>query len=145
MTTTHAERAGRPTSPCSIVGAGPTGLTLALVLAGHGIDPSVVVDEDTATATEGSRSICVQGHSLAILSRLGAGAVRDEGLQWSVGRTYHRDREILQNRVPAEGAGDEPRFVNLAQSRVESILAELVQANPLCERRVGPPGRRRGA
>ena len=117
-----------PDVPVLIVGAGPTGLTLALVLADHGIS-SVVVDEDAATSTEGSRSICVQGHSLAILGRLGASGVRDEGLQWSVGRTYHGDREILQNRVPVEGAGDEPRFVNLAQSRVESILADLVQAD----------------
>lgn len=117
--------------PVLVVGAGPTGLTLALVLAEYGI-ASVVVDDEESTATEGSRSICVQGHSLAILGRLGASAVRHEGLQWSVGRTYHRDREIVQNRIPAEGAGGEPRFVNLAQSRVESILAGLVLANPLC-------------
>lgn len=120
-----------PDAPVVVVGAGPTGLTLALVLAAHGVR-SISIDEDATTATEGSRSICVQGHTLAILGRIGAGAVRDEGRQWSVGRTYYRDREILQNRVPAEGAGEEPRFVNIAQSRVESILAELVLGNPLC-------------
>jgi len=120
-----------PDVPVLVVGAGPTGLTLALVLAGHGI-ASVVVDEDATTATEGSRSICVQSHSLAILGRLGAGAVRDEGLQWSIGRAYHRDREIVHDHIPTDGVGAEPRFVNLGQSRVESILAELVAANPRC-------------
>lgn len=117
--------------PVVVVGAGPTGLTLALSLAGHGI-ASVVVDDGPVPSTTGSRSICVQRHSLTILDRLGAGAVRDEGMRWSVARTFHRDREIQQVHLPEPGEGDEPPFVNLGQSRVEVILADAVRANPLC-------------
>jgi len=117
--------------PVIVVGAGPTGLTLALVLAGHGV-ACVVVDDDGATSTEGSRSICVQGHSLAILDRVGAGAVRAEGVQWNIGRTYHRGREIGQSRIAGGDPDAGPRFVNIGQSRVEAILAEAVRAHPLC-------------
>lgn len=125
MRTTHV------TTPVLVVGAGPTGLVLALALAEQGI-ASVLVDDDATVSAEGSRAICVQGHSLAILSRLGAGVVVQEGMRWEVGRTYLGTRELFANRVPAEGAGELPRFVNIPQTRVEQVLLAAVEAAPLC-------------
>lgn len=126
MRTTHV------TTPVLVVGAGPTGLVLALALAEQGI-ASVLVDDDATVSAEGSRAICVQGHSLAILSRLGAGVVVQEGMRWEVGRTYLGTRELFANRVPAEGAGELPRFVNIPQTRVEQVLLAAVEAAPLCQ------------
>ena len=113
-----------------IVGAGPTGLSAALALARWGV-PSVVLDEDDTIALEGSRSICVQAHTLGIFERLGARAVADEGVSWNVGRTFYRDRELFQVRLSEVGAEEFPRFVNIPQWRVEQILLEAAEQQPL--------------
>lgn len=106
-------------------------MVLALALAEHGV-ASVVLDDGASTATAGSRSICVQGHSLSILDRLGASAVAAEGLRWEVGRTYVGTREVATTVVPAAGAGQLPPFVNLSQRRVEQILLAAVEAAAPC-------------
>jgi 2-polyprenyl-6-methoxyphenol hydroxylase-like FAD-dependent oxidoreductase len=118
--------------PVLIVGAGPTGLSAALALARWQV-PSIVIDEDETIATEGSRSICVQAHTLAIFERLGARAVADEGISWNVGRTYYRDRELFQVRLSDVGAEEFPRFVNIPQWRVEQILLEAAEREPLID------------
>lgn len=118
--------------PILIVGAGPTGLSAALALARWNV-PSVVIDEDPTIATEGSRSICVQAHTLGIFERLGCRAVADEGVSWNVGRTYYRDRELLQVRLSDVGAEEFPRFVNIPQWRVEQILLAAAEASPLVQ------------
>jgi 3-(3-hydroxy-phenyl)propionate hydroxylase len=120
------------TEPVLIVGAGPTGLSAALALARWGV-PTVVIDEDATVATEGSRSICVQAHTLAIFERLGARAVADEGVSWNVGRTYYRDRELFQVHLSEVGAEEFPRFVNIPQWRVEQILLAAAQKQPLID------------
>lgn len=118
--------------PILIVGAGPTGLSAALALARWNV-PSVVVDESETIATEGSRSICVQAHTLGIFERLGCRAVADEGVSWNVGRTYYRDRELFQVRLSDVGAEEFPRFVNIPQWRVEQILLAAAEASPLVQ------------
>lgn len=113
------------TAPVLIAGGGPVGLTLALALAAHGVE-TVVVDDDLGVATEGSRAICFQQHTLAVFDRLGAAAVTDEGVSWNVGRTYYRDRELFSVRLD-HGAGRFPGFVNISQARVEQLLAALAE------------------
>jgi len=117
--------------PVLVVGAGPVGLTLALSLAAHGVR-SLVVDDDETVATAGSRAICIQAHTLAILDRLGARAVTEEGVSWNVGRTYYRRRELFSVRLD-HGSGRYPGFVNISQARVERLLLDLVEACPLVE------------
>ncbi len=118
--------------PVLIVGAGPTGLSAALALARWEV-PSILIDDDATIATEGSRSICVQAHTLGIFERLGARAIADEGVSWNVGRTYYRDRELFQVRLSDVGADAFPRFVNIPQSRVEELLLQQVRRQPLVE------------
>jgi 2-polyprenyl-6-methoxyphenol hydroxylase-like FAD-dependent oxidoreductase len=112
----------------AVIGAGAVGMTLAGRLAQHGI--RVAVFEVTPVRERiGSKAICMQRETLEIWARLGIGeTVAKRGIQWQVGRTYHRGRLLFEVRLPAS---DEhfPPFVNISQSeveeRLESGLAEL--------------------
>jgi 2-polyprenyl-6-methoxyphenol hydroxylase-like FAD-dependent oxidoreductase len=122
--------------PVLIVGAGPVGLTLALALAGHGVR-SVLVDRRDGEPHVGSRSICVARATLEVFERV-AGCGRqmaDEGVSWTLGRTYFRDKELFQIRFPSVGREFFPPFVNLGQQRVEEILIERMAGEPLIEAR----------
>lgn len=70
----------------------------------------------------GSRAICMQRETLEIWSRLRVGEqIARRGVQWRVGRTYYRGRELFSVELPAH---DEhfPPFVNISQSEVEELL-----------------------
>ena len=103
------------------MGAGAVGLTLAGRLAQHGA--SVTLFEAEAQPRRiGSRAICMQRETLEIWARLGVGErVAERGIQWRVGRTYYRGRQLFETRLPAS---DEhfPPFVNISQSEVEELL-----------------------
>jgi pentachlorophenol monooxygenase/3-(3-hydroxy-phenyl)propionate hydroxylase len=96
-------------------------MTLAGRLAQHGV--RVAVFEVTPTRQRiGSKAICMQRETLEIWARLGIGeTVAKRGIQWQVGRTYHRGRLLFEVRLPAS---DEhfPPFVNISQSEVEELL-----------------------
>ena len=119
--------------PVAVVGAGPVGMTMALSLARYGV-PSVLLDEDEQTTCEGSRSICVQRATLEAFDRLGVGErTAHEGVTWTCGRTYYRDRELFEVHFPERGRERFPPFVNLSQERVEQILLERVESEPLVD------------
>jgi len=121
--------------PVLIAGAGPVGLTLALALAEHGVR-SVLVDRRNGEPHVGSRSICIARATLEVFERLGCGRqMAEEGVSWTLGRTYFRDRELFQIRFPAVGRESFPPFVNLGQQRVEEILIERMAGEPLIEAR----------
>jgi 2-polyprenyl-6-methoxyphenol hydroxylase-like FAD-dependent oxidoreductase len=123
------------TAPVLIAGAGPVGLTAALALARHGV-PSVLIDRGDGVACVGSRSICTARWTLEAFERLGCGRrMADEGVSWTIGRTYFRDVELFETRFPAVGREVFPPFINLGQERVEGILLERVAAEPLIETR----------
>jgi 2-polyprenyl-6-methoxyphenol hydroxylase-like FAD-dependent oxidoreductase len=112
----------------AVVGAGAVGMTLAARLAQHGVDVELF---EAAAEPEriGSRALCMQRETLEIWERLEIGQrVADRGIQWRVGRTYFRGRELFD--VTLAGAGTEhfPPFVNISQSDVEELLeARLLQ------------------
>ena len=114
--TEHA-RPGR----IAVVGAGAVGMTLAGRLAQHGASVELF---EAATTHEriGSRAICMQRETLEIWQRLGIGqGVADRGVQWKVGRTYYRGRELFSVTL-SEGDEHFPPFVNISQSEVEELL-----------------------
>ncbi len=125
----------RPLDPVVVVGNGPVGQTLALLLARWGI-PSLVLDERAERERVGSRAICQHRDVLDVWESVGAGrAIADEGVTWSTARTFYRDRELFHLDLPDPGFSPFPPFVNLSQSRTEEILAERMDACALIEQR----------
>jgi 2-polyprenyl-6-methoxyphenol hydroxylase-like FAD-dependent oxidoreductase len=109
-----------------VVGAGAVGLTLAGRLAQHGAAVEVFETEHERQRI-GSKAICMQRESLEIWARLGVGEqVAERGIQWRVGRTYYRGRQLFDVQLPDT---DEhfPPFVNISQSQVEALLEERLR------------------
>jgi 2-polyprenyl-6-methoxyphenol hydroxylase-like FAD-dependent oxidoreductase len=105
-----------------VVGAGAVGLTLAGRLAQHGVEVSIH-EQAPSHARIGSRAICMQRETLEIWQRLGIGErVAERGIQWRVGRTYHRGRLLFETRLPDQPDERFPPFVNISQSEVEELL-----------------------
>lgn len=122
-------------APVGIVGAGPVGLVAALRLAGLGV-PTVVLEADPELVKQGSKACLIQGDVLEVLDKVGcAQVIADEGVTWTVARTYVRNREIRAAEYP-RGPGFGP-FVNISQHRIEQVLARAVEAEPLCDLRWG--------
>lgn len=128
------------TEPVVIAGAGPVGLTTALLLARWQV-PTIVLeaaDAEAKRAPAGSRAICFQRDVLDIFDRVGCGdELVAEGVTWSTGRTYYREHELFAVGFPASAAQGRPPWINISQSRVESLLLASVAAEPLIEVRFG--------
>jgi 2-polyprenyl-6-methoxyphenol hydroxylase-like FAD-dependent oxidoreductase len=116
-----------------VVGAGPIGMTLAGRLAQHGVSV-VLLEQEPQHTGEGSKALCMQRETLEIWARLGIGEqVARRGVQWNLGRTYFRGRELFQVRLPGSAGDHFPPFVNINQTEVEEMLlarlAELPQVD----------------
>ena len=105
----------------AVIGAGAVGLTLAGRLAQHGIGVEVL-EQEADRIRIGSRAICMQRETLETWARLGIGErVAERGIQWRIGRTYHRGRQLFAVELPAHEEHFPP-FVNISQSEVEELL-----------------------
>lgn len=117
-----------------IVGAGPVGMTAALMLAREGV-ASVLLDNKN-TFNDGSRAICVARPSFYILEA--AGAVRsflDKALGWTTGRSFYRGQQVLEFQMP-DGPDEKFRpMYNLQQQYIEQYLWEAVNACDLIDLR----------
>ena len=70
----------------------------------------------------------MQRETLEIWARLGIGeTVARRGIQWRIGRTYYRGRQLFETHLPSH---DEhfPPFVNISQSEVEELLEARLRA-----------------
>lgn len=115
--------------PVLIAGGGPVGLTLAALLARHGVR-SLVVEADEGYCT-GSRAICISRRSQEILWTAGAGpALAAKALPWTGGRSFWRDREVLHFRMPSEPTERFAPMVNIQQYHVEAFVDAALRQVP---------------
>ncbi|UBU17872.1 FAD-dependent monooxygenase [Nonomuraea gerenzanensis] len=122
-------------APVGIVGAGPIGLIAALRLASFGV-PCVLLEAHPELIKQGSKACLIQGDVLEILDKVGcAQPVHDEGVTWTMARTYARNREIRADLYP-RGLAFGP-FCNISQHRIEQVLTAAVEGSPLCDLRWG--------
>jgi 2-polyprenyl-6-methoxyphenol hydroxylase-like FAD-dependent oxidoreductase len=121
----------------AVVGAGPVGMTLAARLAQQGVKV-ILLEQQPRHAGEGSKAICMQRETLEIWARLGIGQrVADRGVQWNVGRTYFRGRELFAVRLPNTRTDHFPPFVNISQTEVEELLLQRLTELPDVDLRWG--------
>jgi 3-(3-hydroxy-phenyl)propionate hydroxylase len=120
--------------PVVIVGAGPIGMTAALVLARYGIR-SVLLDRKD-TFNDGSRAICVARPSMHILERVGAVApFVEKALGWRFGRSYYRGEQIFRLEMPHPPGEKYLPMYNLQQQYIEKFLHDAVAACDLIDMR----------
>jgi 3-(3-hydroxy-phenyl)propionate hydroxylase len=122
-------------APVGIVGAGPVGLVAALRLADFGV-PSVLLEAKPRLVKQGSKACLIQGDVLEVLDKFGCALpIDDEGVTWTVARTYVRNRVIRTAEYPRPlGFGP---FVNISQHRIEQVLVEAAEAQSGCDLRWG--------
>src|SRR4029453_13207757 len=120
--------------PVLIVGAGPIGMTAALVLARYGLR-SVLLDRKE-TFNDGSRAICIARPSMHILERIGAVApFLDKALGWRFGRRYYRGTQIFCPEMPHPDNEKYLPMYNLQQQYIEKYLHDAVAACELIDMR----------
>ena len=120
--------------PVVIVGAGPIGMTAALVLARYGIR-SVLLDRKD-TFNDGSRALCIARPSMHILERIGAVApFLDKALGWRFGRSYFRGEQIFRLEMPHPSGEKYLPMYNLQQQYIEQYLHDAVAACGLVDMR----------
>ncbi|REJ76944.1 MAG: pentachlorophenol monooxygenase [Acidobacteria bacterium] len=126
----------RPSEPVLIVGAGPVGMTAALLLARRGVS-SILLDQADGPSAVGSRSICQQRDVLDVWEEIGIGRqLARQGITWRTARTFLGERELFAMQLPDDGSSRFPPFVNLPQSATEAALADAVAAEGRIERRL---------
>ena len=117
-----------------IVGAGPIGMTAALVLARYGIKSVLIERKDTFN--DGSRAICIARPSMHILERIGAVApFVEKALGWRFGRSLlcAANRSFVWKcRNPGEKYL--PMY-NLQQQYIEKFLHDAVATSGLIDMR----------
>jgi len=108
--------------PVVVVGAGPVGLSLAIDLAQRGV--RVVLLDNDAKLSTGSRAICFAKRTLEVWDRLGVGdAMCARGVQWHVGRVFFGADQLYQFDLLPEAGHERPAFINLQQYYAEAYLA----------------------
>ncbi len=129
--------------PVIIVGAGPTGLTLAIDLAQRGVRV-VLIDGDARRAkglpSNGSKAICFAKRTLEVWDKLGGDLGQrmvDKGVPWNVGRVFLQDDEVYSFNLQAGQSSERPAFINLQQYYAEEYLMDRAKELSLIEIRLG--------
>ena len=112
-----------------VVGAGPTGLMLAIQLARRGLQP-IVIDRHAGPA-EQSRAMAVQARTLEIYDRMGLapaaverGAIGTGANMWSNGRWSARI-PLVPRRFNSPGSATKSSVVNFMRAPIFRSSARL--------------------
>ncbi|MFI2708710.1 FAD-dependent monooxygenase [Micromonospora sp. NPDC018662] len=109
-----------------VVGAGPTGLAVAVTLAGGGVTTTVV--DRLAEPPVTSRAAVVHAGTLEVLDRIGvAGPLADRGLHSARFNVRDRDRLLLTvdfDRLPSRY----PYALLISQAETEAVLVDRLTA-----------------
>lgn len=125
--------------PVLIAGAGPVGLTTALLLANWQI-PTVVLEAASGHEDIGSRAICFQRDVLDIFDRIGcADSLVAEGVTWTTGRTFFRGHQLFTVSFDEPTQGELPPWINVSQDSVERLLLTKASTEPLVTLKFGCP------
>ena len=120
--------------PVAIVGAGPIGMVLALLLAKSGV--ASVIFEAEAQVSEGSRAVAFTRRSQEILQL--AGAIEpfvQNGLAWDTGRSFYKGREIYKMVIPHDDNDRYMPVLNNSQQYWEEYLVDACEREPLVDLR----------
>jgi 2-polyprenyl-6-methoxyphenol hydroxylase-like FAD-dependent oxidoreductase len=120
----------------AVVGAGPVGAALTLLLAESDV-PVVLLDVKPEWTYEGSKAMVFARHSLELLARLGCPELVAKAVVLDRARTYYRDTELFCRELPPTPPGQVPQMGNLQQSYVEQGLLARCEADPRVEVRWG--------
>ncbi len=122
--------------PVLIVGAGPVGLTTALLLAKAGVRCVLLASEQQVCA--GSRAIAFTRRSLEILQQTGAHqAFAQIGLPWGCGNSFYRGKQVFRMETPHHPHDRFAPLTNLQQQFVEAALIDEADKTALVEIRWG--------
>src|SRR5690606_2979828 len=136
----HSDRAQRTTGPLPvlIVGAGPTGLALAVQLQSFGV-AFRIIDRLTDRGRE-SRALAIQARTLELLQSVGIGDQLAAAGRSSTRLLLHLDGHVAKVVLGGFGATDTrfPYILFLSQAETERILASHLEARGVSnERGVG--------
>lgn len=116
----------RSTTDVLIVGAGPTGLALAITLQRAGVD-HILIDK-LAAGHNTSRAAVIHAHTLEVLDQLGvSSALAAEGLKLATFSVRDRDRTLIRVKFDALPSSH-PYLLMLPQDVTERIFAERLTA-----------------
>ncbi|MEU9868078.1 FAD-dependent monooxygenase [Actinomadura sp. NPDC048021] len=120
-----------------VVGRGPVGMTLALLLARYGV-ASTVVDPADREIRLSSKAVLMHGESLEILAKVGVGdAIGRTGVRLSGSRVFVGTKELRHDRFPVPDPAGYAMAVNFPQSETERLLLDAVDEEPLVDLRLG--------
>ncbi|MFF4716334.1 FAD-dependent monooxygenase [Streptomyces eurythermus] len=116
--------------PVIIVGAGPVGLTLALLLTRQNV-PVIVLDEGPGKdEPRPARTVVLREDTAALLERLTGAALAEHGVRWAGWRSVRR-KQVMTEIAFAEGDPAAP--LHIAQHIVTNALRAALAGQPLAE------------
>lgn len=112
----------------TVVGAGPIGMTTAIMLAKYGVKVILLTSEQQLA--EGSRALVYTKRSLEILNSTGtADAVMKKALSWTHGNSIYKGQTVFRMAHAVDDNDQFPPLNNLQQNYLEGYLLEQIEKN----------------